>query len=124
MTVFTGAMFSSTGNYDASFYLGGCLFLLGTLLHFALFLPCFKVSLLKQLVVLYLTYCTLSIKLNDPCKANLYDKERNIMFFAQEGLFNSLKFETVQSSSIIKSICGVLTLITIYQSKKIKNKQH
>lgn len=37
-----GAVFQSTGNYDASFYLGGGLFLLGTLLHFVLFMPCMK----------------------------------------------------------------------------------
>ena len=35
-------MFQSTGNYDASFYMGGGLFLTGTLLHFVLVLPCFK----------------------------------------------------------------------------------
>lgn len=37
-----GEVFRMTGNYDASFFLGGGLFLVGTLLHFALFLPCFK----------------------------------------------------------------------------------
>jgi len=37
-----GAMFARTGSYDASFFLGGGLFLIGTALHFALFLPCFK----------------------------------------------------------------------------------
>lgn len=41
-SVLTGAVFQSTGNYDASFFLGGGLFLLGTLLHFVLFLPCMK----------------------------------------------------------------------------------
>lgn len=41
-SVFTGAVFQSTGNYDASFFLGGGLFLVGTLLHFVLFLPCMK----------------------------------------------------------------------------------
>lgn len=35
-------MFERTGNYDASFYLGGGLFLIGTMLHFVLFLPCMK----------------------------------------------------------------------------------
>ena len=39
-----GAMFAATGNYDASFYLGGGLFLIGTLFHWALFLPCLKVN--------------------------------------------------------------------------------
>ncbi|XP_052265124.1 monocarboxylate transporter 14-like isoform X2 [Dreissena polymorpha] len=37
-----GAMFAATGNYDMSFYLGGALFLLGTAMHFLLFLPCLK----------------------------------------------------------------------------------
>lgn len=37
-----GAVFQSTGDYDASFYLGGALFLCGAMLHFVLFLPCFK----------------------------------------------------------------------------------
>jgi len=37
-----GAVFAETGSYDASFFLGGGLFLIGTALHFALFLPCFK----------------------------------------------------------------------------------
>lgn len=37
-----GAVFQSTGDYDASFYLGGALFLCGAMLHFVLFLPCLK----------------------------------------------------------------------------------
>ncbi|KAL4228580.1 hypothetical protein ACF0H5_011630 [Mactra antiquata] len=40
--LFTGAVFRQTDSYDASFFLGGGLFLLGTLLHFVLFLPCMK----------------------------------------------------------------------------------
>lgn len=37
-----GAVFQSTGDYDASFFLGGALFLCGAMLHFVLFLPCLK----------------------------------------------------------------------------------
>ena len=47
----TGAVFQSTGNYDASFYLGGSLFLAGTMLHFVLFLPCMKSSSEDELIV-------------------------------------------------------------------------
>ncbi|XP_052805368.1 monocarboxylate transporter 13-like isoform X2 [Mya arenaria] len=43
-----GAVFTATGNYDASFFLGGGLFLCGTMFHFVLFLPCFKVCLQKD----------------------------------------------------------------------------
>lgn len=35
-----GAVYEMTGNYDASFYLGGGLFLAGTLFHMVLHLPC------------------------------------------------------------------------------------
>lgn len=34
-----GVIYQSTGNYDASFFLSGALFVLGTLMHFVLYLP-------------------------------------------------------------------------------------
>ena len=37
-----GAVFQMTGNYDASFYLGGGMFMTGTLFHLVLHLPCVK----------------------------------------------------------------------------------
>lgn len=37
-----GAVFTATGNYDASFYLGGGLFMVGTAFHLVLHLPCAK----------------------------------------------------------------------------------
>ena len=44
-------MFQRTGNYDASFYLGGALFLAGTMLHFVLFLPCMKVNKEEDIII-------------------------------------------------------------------------
>ena len=51
MFFFSGAVFQETGDYDASFFLGGALFLCGSLLHFALFLPCLNKKAVQTLNV-------------------------------------------------------------------------
>lgn len=51
--LFAGFVYDLTSSYDASFYLGGALLVVGALCHLALYLPCAKQKQPEQAISEY-----------------------------------------------------------------------